>query len=125
MTTTVCPTCPWRRGATAEAIPNFCVTKARGLRNTVGEGDAFRTIMACHASKPGEERHCGGYVAQVGYTNLAVRVGLMQGRITMPNTDGLDLVDTFEEMLEQVDDEYEPPIDADERWYAMNDGWVE
>lgn len=104
--TTVCPTCPWRIGATAEAIPNFSVEKARNLRCTVGEGDDFRTIMACHMSTPEHERHCGGYVAVEGYTNLAVRIGLMEGRITMPEREGL--VDSFEEMLEQVDEDYEP-----------------
>lgn len=102
MTTTVCPTCPWRVGATADPIPNFDTCKARGLRSTVGDGsDAFRPIMACHGSPDGDARACGGYVAVVGYTNLAVRVGLIEGRYTIPPTDGL--VGSFDEMLAQLD----------------------
>jgi len=99
----ICPTCPWRRGATADPIPNFDADKARNLRCTVGDGsDDFRTIMACHGSTEEHNLPCGGYLAVVGYTNLNVRLGLIDGRYSMPDTEGIDLVGSFDEMLEQV-----------------------
>lgn len=117
----ICPTCPWRVGATAEPIPNFCTTKAQHLRETVGDGsDAFRTIMACHGSNEGKDRPCGGYLAVVGYTNLAVRVAYIDGQYGPPVTDGVDLVDSFDTMLEQLEVPPAPSAPAPAR-----DWWVE
>lgn len=59
--------------------------------------------MACHGSSDGAERACGGYVAVIGYTNLNVRIAMADGRITMPDVEGVDLVGSFDEMLAQVD----------------------
>lgn len=100
-----CPTCPWRRSSTVGGfdIPGFDLDKMRGLRNTVGEGDAFRPIMACHYSPCGEETACVGYVAVEGYSNLAIRVADIQGRLDLAAIwaacDELDLWPSFVEML--------------------------
>lgn len=102
-----CPTCPWRKSSTVGGfdIPNFDIDLMRGLSNTVGDGDDFRPIMACHYSPPvcGSEKPCIGYVAQVGYTNLSVRMMALDGKLDMRGIwdacEKLDLWSTFEEML--------------------------
>lgn len=78
-----CVTCPWRKSSTVGGfdIPSFDIDLMRGLSNTVGRGDDFRPLMACHYSACGAETVCVGYVAQEGYSNLAVRIAAMEGRI--------------------------------------------
>lgn len=56
----------------------------------MGEGDDFRTIMACHYS-PGPECEggerfwpCVWYLAQHGYSNLNCRVAAMNGEYDLP-----------------------------------------
>lgn len=75
----------------------------RGLRSTVGPGDDFRTIMACHYSACGAETPCIGYVAVEGYSNLNVRILGMNGRLPLATIwercKDLDLWPSFEEML--------------------------
>lgn len=106
-----CKTCPWRKSSTVGGsdIPGFSLDLMRGLQNTVGEGDAFRPIMACHYSPCGEERACVGYLAQKGYSNLAVRIGAMQGRYDLPGIQdacrGLDLWPDFHAMLDAYEGE--------------------
>lgn len=105
MTTTPCATCPWRKTSTIGGadIPGFSIDMMRGLRNTVGAGDEFRPIMACHGSACGAERHCVGYVAVEGYSNLAVRLAAIFGDVDLEgiwrDCDGLDLWPDFETML--------------------------
>lgn len=114
MNATPCATCPWRKSSTAGGfdIPGFDIDLMRGLRSTVGPGDAFRTIMACHGSACGAETPCAGYVAVEGYSNLAVRVAAIEGRIDLPAVwaacDPLDLWGSFDEMLAA----YEAAADA-------------
>lgn len=83
MTNAPCVTCPWRRSSTVGGfdIPGFKIDKMRRLVNTVGDEDAFRPIMACHYSEEGCDRHCIGYVAVEGYSNLAVRLAAIEGKI--------------------------------------------
>lgn len=80
-----CITCPWRIGKDARAIPNYDHEKAIGLLNTVGRGDAFRTIMACHGSEEGAERACNGYLAREGWSNINVRLLTAKGRLPNPS----------------------------------------
>ena len=103
-----CATCPWRKSSTAGGadIPGFSLCKMQGLADTVGSGDAFRTIMACHYSgEPGTETPCVGYVAQVGWSNLNVRIMAMRDRGDIDWEEvwdacaELDLWETFEDML--------------------------
>jgi hypothetical protein len=78
-----CATCPWRVEKGADVIPRYSQEKALALRNTVGDGDGLRTIMACHHSAEDEPISCRGYLAQVGYTNINVRIFMAKGE--MPN----------------------------------------
>lgn len=78
-----CNTCPWRLSSKVGGadIPNFCIDKMKNLANTVGEGDDFRTVMACHYSgEEGTEIPCVGYVAQAGISNLNVRIMAARNR---------------------------------------------
>lgn len=101
-----CPTCPWRRSSTVGGsdIPGFSLDMMRNLSNTVGNGDAFRPIMACHYSSPGKESVCKGYIAREGYGNLNVRV--LAARKVIPMRDilsaceNIDLWESFHDMLD-------------------------
>jgi hypothetical protein len=79
-----CATCPWRVNKGAETIPAYSQEKALALRNTVGDGDAFRTIMACHHSGEDDPISCRGYLAKVGHANLNVRVFAASNRLPWP-----------------------------------------
>jgi hypothetical protein len=100
-----CPTCPWRRSSTVGGfdIPRFDIEKMRNLSACVGDGDDFRTIMACHYSPCGDEKPCVGYLHVEGYSNLNVRVLAIQGRIDLAtirqDCEGLDLWPSFGEMF--------------------------
>ncbi len=95
--TNPCPTCPWRRTSTVGGadIPGFDLAKMQNLACTVGEGDAFRVVMACHYSPEGDEYPCIGYVAVEGWSNLAVRLGVIQGRIPEGALDAADRHDMW------------------------------
>lgn len=105
-----CVTCPWRKSSTAGGadIPGFNLELMRGLRVTVGHGDAFRPIMACHYSPCGEEKVCVGYVAKEGWRNLAVRMLALRGELDIGAVVDicaeLDLWNSFEEMLEAYEE---------------------
>jgi hypothetical protein len=85
-------------------IPGFDIDKMRTLRCTVGEGDAFRPVMACHYSPEGGESPCVGYLAVHGYSNLSVRMMAMRGEVDLPAVvdacELLDLWPSFDEMLD-------------------------
>jgi hypothetical protein len=104
-TTLPCPTCPWRRSSTVGGfdIPAFDIDLMRGLHSTVGRGDDFRRIMACHYSPCGDETPCIGYVAVEGWSNLAVRMMAMRGAVdigaVLDACADLDLWPSFNEML--------------------------
>ena len=51
---------------------------------TVGRGDDFRQIMACHNSTDERMIACKGYLAREGWSNLNVRLMLMDGQIESP-----------------------------------------
>jgi hypothetical protein len=105
-----CPTCPWRLSSTVGGfdIPSFDIEKMRGLSNTVGEGDAFRPVMACHYSQCGEETSCIGYVYVEGYSNLNVRLMVLREEINLAAIDKecerLDLWPSFHEMLDAYEE---------------------
>lgn len=85
-------------------IGGFSIATMRNLGDTIGPGDDFRPIMACHGSAPGAETPCAGYLVVEGWSNLAVRMGVIEGRIDMSSVveaaEGLDLWGSFDEMLE-------------------------
>ncbi|HEY0174562.1 MAG TPA: DUF6283 family protein [Pyrinomonadaceae bacterium] len=103
--TTPCPTCPWRKSSKVGGgdIPGFNIKKMRRLRNTVGRGDAFRPVMACHYSTEDEETPCVGYVAVEGYSNISVRVLTSRGVVDQRAIDeacaGIEMWESFEAML--------------------------
>lgn len=103
-----CATCPWRRdSAGGPAIPGFSIEQARGLANTVGPGDEVRPIMACHGTPDGAEHACIGYLAVEGWSNLAVRIATIDGRVDLNAIDEacrrLDLYGSFDEMLSALE----------------------
>lgn len=108
MSSVPCATCPWRVGSDPADIPRFCITKARNLRHTVGPGDGFRTVMACHGSVDDGETPCIGYVAVEGYSNLNVRIMALRGSLDLPAiweaAEGLDLYQSFDEMLANLEE---------------------
>ena len=107
---TPCKTCPWRKSSMVGGadIPGFNIELMRGLRNTVGHGDGFRPVMACHYSDEGGEVPCVGYVAVEGYSNINVRLLASQGRVPLraivDACEGLDLWESFGEMLDAYEE---------------------
>lgn len=107
-----CGTCPWRVDKDATVIPRYSHEKACNLMNTVGRGDGFRPIMACHHSTGSEEpagQACRGYLAQVGWTNINVRILLTQGKLPSPDecwaecaAQGVKLESNYETVLEKL-----------------------
>lgn len=107
--TAPCPTCPWRADVTdGGIILGFSIERARGLSCTVGDGDAFRPIMACHGSAEGAETPCVGYLAREGYSNVAVRLAAIDGRIDLlaaiEGCEGIDLHPDFDSMLAALEE---------------------
>jgi hypothetical protein len=104
---TQCKSCPWRVDCVPDRdIPNgYCANMHAELKGTIRsgleslQGDVIRS-MACHYSKIGEEFHCAGWLHnQLGSgNNIAVRIGVMSGRIPVPVVDGPQH-ETFEETL--------------------------
>ncbi|WP_430982009.1 DUF6283 family protein [Burkholderia stabilis] len=81
-----CASCPWRRAAGAEDIPNFDLDLAEKLADTCpdhrGMGPDFGASMfACHQSRQGEEFACAGWLAKVGHRHPAVRLAVTSGRL--------------------------------------------
>lgn len=89
-------------------IPGFNICLMRSLANTVGPGDAFRPIMACHYSEEGDDQVCIGYVAKEGWSNLSVRMMAMEGRLNiaavLEAAQGLDLWSDFYAMLDAYEE---------------------
>lgn len=100
-----CQSCPWRKSSTVGGadIPGFSIQMMRNLSNTVGNGDAFRPIMACHYSPVGKESACKGYIAREGYSNINVRMLASKGKIPIREIttacERLDLWPSFGPML--------------------------
>lgn len=102
--TVPCVTCPWRRSSTVggDDIPGFSIEMMRNdLSKTVGEGDAFRAVMACHYH---DAEPCIGYIAVEGWSNLRVRIMALDHMIDIGGiqraSDALDLWPGFWPMLE-------------------------
>ena len=77
-----CKSCPWRRGATTDAIPGYVRQKHEALCDTIAQPGDLRGIggtirmMACHHSVEGDDHPCVGWVAhQLGEgNNIALRL---------------------------------------------------
>jgi Family of unknown function (DUF6283) len=106
-----CKTCPWRVDADISAIPGFNSQKAVGSLRTasLGQGDAFRSIMACHHSKENNDYACKGYLAREGWSNLNVRILLANGKMLNPSaalhaceTQGVQLEPDYPAVLDKL-----------------------
>jgi hypothetical protein len=96
-----CATCPWRKSSTVGGadIPGFSIDMMRNLACTVGPGDAFRRVMACHGSEEGAEEPCIGYLAVEGYSNLNARLMQVNWLAIDEAIAEMDLWPSFGEML--------------------------
>jgi hypothetical protein len=76
-----CTECPW---VAATPRGQFPPTRYTELRNTTGapgnEAPPDAPWFACHKAPPGEEFHCAGWLAAVGYYHLGVRLSCALGR---------------------------------------------
>lgn len=106
-----CPSCPWRRAASAEDIPNFELDLAECLARTCpdyrGMGPDFGAPMfACHQSREGEEFACAGWLSKVGNRHPSVRLAVFDGRldpaVLKPGADWPDLHDSYQEVLNKL-----------------------
>lgn len=82
--TRTCAECPWRKDVD---VGRFPPERFDALRNTVGAGDGFRPIFACHKSPDSAPQACAGYLLVEGDSNLNVRMGasragLQRGDVT-------------------------------------------
>jgi len=110
-----CDNCPWRRDApTAYWDPDHFTEIWRNCQD-----DGAR-IMLCHkaGNLPEDEAReivCHGWVRVVGYDAIGVRLAVMRGQVSPDEVlakDGVELYDSFEEMMEA--NAIEPP--ARNRW---------
>lgn len=106
ITITQCKSCPWRVGCVPDKdIPNYRVELHEGLRDTIKEGlesipIGCQRVMACHYSRPDDEFACAGWLHnQLGVgNNIGVRLGVMSGRLPVPEVDG-EQHERFEDTL--------------------------
>lgn len=104
-----CATCPWRIEKDASTIPRYVHEKACNLTSTVGPGDGFYAVMACHHSHEDNNQVCNGYLAREGWRNINVRLMLSRGEIASPDLilsecqrQGIRLHRTFNAMLAKL-----------------------
>lgn len=104
-----CKSCPWCVENDASTIPRYVQEKAEGLMCTVGRGDEMRQIMACHNSTDKKMIACKGYLAREGWSNINVRLMLINGDIESPaavmaacENDGVELEEDYPTVLEKL-----------------------
>lgn len=97
-----CSTCPWRVDQDASVIPGYVQEKAEDLLHCVGDGDAFRPVMACHWTDEDRPISCKGYLAREGWSNLNVRLMLVRGQIENPS----DVLDACEKHGVELEPDY-------------------
>lgn len=106
-----CTSCPWRRVASADDIPNFDLELAEKLADTCpdhrGMGPDFGApVFACHQSRDGEEFACAGWLAKVGHRHPAVRLAVMSRRLDPaalePGESWPELHEDYQEVLEKL-----------------------
>lgn len=92
-----CSECPWRRDVPTGHFPP---ERFRALAPTAY--DLAPTLFACHQSADRRTIACAGFLLRGAEHNLAVRLGMMQGRLEVDAVDaaGLDLFASYREMAE-------------------------
>lgn len=105
-----CKTCPWRVERDATTIPRYDSGLAHKLLETVGEEDGFYKVMACHGSTDKTTVPCKGYLAQVGWKNIMVRLMVSQGVLPDPYdvrnacvAKGIKLESNYQIVLEKME----------------------
>jgi hypothetical protein len=101
-----CANCPWRKDSEPGEFPP---ERYRALRSTAGrpgqEVDMRAPIFACHKSAEGKEMACAGWLAQVGYQHLGMRLAVVQGRLPVealePGEDWPELFEDYDELAER------------------------
>lgn len=104
-----CKTCPWRKSSRVGGadIPYFNLDDMRGLVNSFppegSKADGFFPIMACHHSREGADKPCIGYVNNIGFDNIAVRMLQSRDRINLSQireeVSGIEVYEDFKTML--------------------------
>jgi hypothetical protein len=114
-----CATCPWRVASDPADIPGFSIQMARDLRSTVGEGDGFRQVMACHYSGLGAEAPmmpCRGYLARHGWSNINVRIMVSRHGLDLRAIEaacaGMELYADFDAMLYALERKMAPRLES-------------
>lgn len=107
MTRRQCRKCPWKRDVDPNDIPNgYCKKMHASLKGTIATPGAFPNyrrlrVMACHDSKPGSEFPCVGWLVNQydRGNNIALRLAVAEGRISMDVEVVGEQHETFEETL--------------------------
>lgn len=106
-----CAACPWVVGNEAGDIPGYDHDKAEALASTSpderGFGPEFGApIFACHASAPGKEIACAGWLATQGHAHPGVRLAAMTGDLDVaaltPKPSWPRLHTTFASLIEAL-----------------------
>jgi hypothetical protein len=117
-----CASCPWRREASADGIPNFNMALAEKLAGTCpdhqGMGpDVGASMFACHQSNQGEEFACAGWLAQVGERHPMVRLAVLSGRLDPkalePGKEWPELHENYQEVLEKLHATFDGGVTAE------------
>ncbi len=96
MSRTPCSNCPWRRDVEPGTWPNERFQNLYVTR----QDDGFST-MACHHSTADEQFACAGFVVQIRFNSIGVRMQAFTGKLDVDEFDagGLELYNDFDEML--------------------------
>lgn len=105
-----CASCPARRGVRAASMPGgFDTQHARQALTQGALQPGFGSLMVCHhtpTEDPDKRRLCFGWLylqRQARVPNVRLRMHLTAGTLQLPEGDHPELVDSFEEMLQQME----------------------
>lgn len=100
-----CISCPWRKEATADDIPNFKLELAEGLVHCQS-GRLGAPIFACHLSKVDQEFPCAGWLVAHGRESIAVRLQIIQNMLDpealKPGENWPELHANYDEMMDKL-----------------------
>lgn len=99
---TPCKNCPWRKDLTENSIPRYREDLHENLIREC-QRDGWK-VMACHKSEVGNHVPCAGFMAQVGYDSIGVRLLAFRGGQKPEDygDGGLELHETLEDTLEAI-----------------------